>query len=225
MKSYKNLKHRLNASHLYCFSPGKFAKGRDIIEIIKQEIYGGADIIQLREKELSDREKLQLALKIREITKKNNVLFIVNDDIDIAYFSDADGVHLGQNDIPPEFARKLLKNKIIGISTHNLKQFITAQNLDVDYVAIGPIFKTFTKENPDPVIGLKNLKEILKYKKSKIIGIGGIKYSNLKKVISCGIDCLAILSGIVDTNNIKKTTEKYKKKIIYYVSQYKNVAF
>ena len=213
IKDYNLLKQKLQNSLLYCFTPDKFARGREIIDIVIAQIKGGADIIQLREKSLSDREKLNLALKLREITLKYGILFIVNDDVDIAYFSDADGIHLGQDNIPPQYARQLLKNKIIGVSTHNIKQFKKAQNLDVDYVAIGPIFPTQSKENPDPVIGIDNLKNILKHKSKKIIGIGGIKYENLEKVIRTGIDCVAVITGIIDSDNIEETTRKFKEKI------------
>jgi len=206
-------------SRLYCFTPGKFANGRDIIKIIEDEIIGGADIIQLREKNMSDSQKLELAIKLREITKKYKKFFIVNDDVDIAYLSDADGVHLGQNDIPPFYARKILKDKIIGISTHNLEQYIKAQDMDVDYVAIGPIFKTFSKDNPDPVIGIENLKKIIKYKKKMTVGIGGIKENNLKDVIEAGVDCVAILSGIVEQNDVKYATKYYKDLILNFYKE------
>jgi len=206
-------------SRLYCFTPGKFANGRDIIKITEDEIIGGADIIQLREKNMSDSQKLELAIKLREITKKYKKFFIVNDDVDIAYLSDADGVHLGQNDIPPFYARKILKDKIIGISTHNLEQYIKAQDMDVDYVAIGPIFKTFSKDNPDPVIGIENLKKIIKYKKKMTVGIGGIKENNLKDVIEAGVDCVAILSGIVEQNDVKYATKYYKDLILNFYKE------
>jgi len=213
ISSKDKYKKILNNALLYCFTPDKFARGRDIIDIVKSQINGGADIIQLREKNLSDREKLSLALKLRKITLDSNTLLIINDDVDIAYFSNADGVHLGQSDIPVEYARKLLKDKIIGISTHNLKQFKIAQTMDVDYIAIGPIFPTQTKENHEPIIGEENLRDILKYKKKKVVGIGGIKYENVEKVIKAGVDCAAVISDIINSYNIEERTRLFKEKI------------
>lgn len=213
MQDYDLIKQKLKKSILYCFTPDKFAGTRDVIDIVVAQIKGGADIIQLREKKLCDREKLNLALRLREITLKHDVLLIINDDVDIAYFSGADGVHLGQNDIAPQYARQLLKHRIIGVSTHNVEQFKTAQNLDVDYVAIGPIFTTQSKEKPEPVIGINNLKNILKYKSKKVVGIGGIKYEHLEDVIRTGIDCVAVITGIIESANIEETTRKFKEKL------------
>ena len=206
----KILLKKLYSAKLYCFTPDKFIKGRDIIDIVNQQIEGGCDIIQLREKRCTDRIKLKLAIKIREITLKKNILFIVNDDIDIAYFSQADGVHLGQDDIPYFYAKSLLKDKLIGISTHNIKQYKEAQDFDVDYTAIGPIFPTKSKDDPDPVIGLDELKKILKYKKKLTVAIGGIKLSNLKLLSNIGIDIIAIISDIILSDNIKKRTRLIK---------------
>ena len=97
--------------HLYCFSPGNFLRGRDPVEIVAAQIRGGADVIQLREKDMSRRAKLELGLKLRELTRREGVLFIVNDDIDLAVILDADGVHLGQEDIPIRFARPRLSSR------------------------------------------------------------------------------------------------------------------
>jgi len=107
---------------LYCFSPGDFLMGRDPIETVTAQIKGGADVIQLREKNLPKREALELGLAIRDLAKQTGVLFIVNDELDLALILEADGVHLGQDDIPIKCARPLLKDKIIGISTHSLDQ-------------------------------------------------------------------------------------------------------
>lgn len=209
----KNIKQRLENSHLYCFTPDKLAQERDIIDIIQQLIAGGCDIIQLREKKLSDRERLQLALKIREITMEKDVLFIVNDDVDIAYFSDADGVHLGQHDLPVEYARKLLKNKIIGISTSNLEQYKEVQDKDVDYVAIGPVFPTASKEDAGIVVGISNLSRILEHKKKLTVAIGGINYDNLDQFQGLRIDVFAIISDIMNADSISERASRIRKKI------------
>ncbi len=200
------LTQKLKKSKLYCFTPDKFAGNRKILDIVKKEIAGGADIIQLREKRLSHRDLLKLALKIREITLKTDTLFIVNDFIDIAYFSDADGVHLGQDDIPYTYARELLRDKLIGISTHTLNQYKKAQEYDVDYTAIGPIYPTSSKDIPDKPVGVNQLKKILKYKKKPTVIIGGIKLDNLHIFKDMDIDIVAIITDIILANDIKKRT-------------------
>ncbi len=212
--SKQNLLKKLNSAKLYCFTPDKFADGRDIIDIINQQIEGGCNIIQLREKKISERNKLLLAKKIRAITLKKNILFMVNDDIDIAYFSNADGVHLGQDDIPYTYAKELLKGKLIGVSTHNIEQYKKAQEFDVDYTAIGPIFPTRSKDIPDPAVGIDKLQDILKYKKKLTVAIGGIKLSNLDYFKNINIDIFAIITDIILANDIKKQTTFIKNKLI-----------
>src|SRR5262245_44155981 len=130
-------------------------------EQVEQMAMGGATLIQLREKLLSPREFYEEALAAMKVARTLNVKVIINDRVDIAIAVDADGVHLGQDDLPPEQARELLgKERIIGYSTHDLKQALAADSMPIDYIAIGPIFLTSTKENPDPVVGLERLKQL-----------------------------------------------------------------
>jgi len=209
----KTLKERLAKCSLYCFTPNKHISEKDIISIVQQQIKGGADIIQLREKRMPDRNKLELALKLRKITKEKRVLFIVNDDIDLAYFSNADGVHLGQNDIPIEYARKLLKDKLIGVSTHNLKQYKEAQIKKPDYIAVSPIFPTMTKPEEDSPLGIPGLTKILKNKKSITVALGGITYNNLDQFPGIAIDIFGIIRNILSSESILNQTKLIKEKI------------
>lgn len=218
-----SLQKRLKESVLYCFTPDKFAQERDIIEIVKQQIAGGCDIIQLREKKMPARDKMQLALQIRKLTQEKNVLFIVNDDVDIAYLSKADGVHLGQDDLPLEYARELLKDKLIGLSTHNLIQYKEAQLKDADYTAIGPIFPTITKDQPDPVLGIDSLKEILLYKKKPTVVIGGINSKNLDQFKGLDVDMFAIVRDILYADSIEEKIKEIKNKISH--GSYGHTAF
>lgn len=208
-----NLIQKLQNSCLYCFTPDILAQGRDIINLVQQQINGGCDIIQLREKNLPDREKMQLALRIRKITNEKNILFIVNDDVDIAYFSDADGIHLGQEDLPVKYARQLLKNKIIGISTSTLEEYKEAQDKDVNYVAIGPVFSTATKEDSGSGLGISELSKALKYKKKLTAVIGGINFDNLNRFSGLEIDMFAIISDIINTKTIINRVKQIKEKI------------
>ena len=130
-------------------------------EQVKRLIKGGANFIQLREKNLSPKYFYPDALEAVKISRAENVKIIINDRVDIALAVKADGVHLGQNDFPPVAARKILgENAIIGFSTHNLQQVSEAIKMPLDYLAIGPIFETKTKENPDKIVGVEIIKKI-----------------------------------------------------------------
>ncbi len=199
------LQQKLLNSKIYGFTPDKYCGERKILDVIEQQCAAGIDIIQLREKKMSAREKLSLAAEIRKIADKYGTIFIVNDDILIAKISEADGVHLGQDDLSPEIAREILgEKKIIGLSTHNFEQYSKAQLIDVDYTAIGPIFATKTKDNPSPVVGITNLNHILSNKKKFTVAIGGINIDNILDLKKYPLDCLAIVSGIVNSANIKE---------------------
>ncbi|CAN5314581.1 thiamine phosphate synthase [soil metagenome] len=166
---------------------------------VERLIEGGAAFIQLREKYASPKVFYEQAKEALKIARENNVKIIINDRVDIALALKADGVHLGQDDLPPEFARKILGEKaIIGFSTHNLKQVADAVKLPIDYLAIGPVFATKTKENPDKVVGVegvKNVREIIK--DFPLVAIGGITFENLTEVLNAGADSAAIISDLL----------------------------
>lgn len=180
-------------------------------EQVKKLIDGGAEFIQLREKYLTPKEfyaDAEIALKI---ARENDVKIIINDRVDIAVALKADGVHLGQDDLPPENARKILGEKaIIGFSTHNIDQAIEAINFPVDYIAIGPVFSTKTKENPDEVVGLEGVKKVRDaIKDFPLVAIGGINFENFQIVLKSGADSVAIVSGII--SEAEKISENYLK--------------
>ncbi len=177
-------------------------------QIIRQAIAAGIRTIQLREKQLSKKELYREALSMRSLTLKHKMTFIVNDYIDIALAADADGVHLGQDDMPIKEARKIMgKEKIIGISTHSLKQAISAVEAGADYIGFGPMFQTSTKDAGSPK-GLKILKEIRKHIKIPIVAIGGIKPENVSSVLEAGADAVAVMSAILK-GDIKENTDKF----------------
>lgn len=168
-------------------------------------IDGGAKILQLRAKSLSSREFLETARIIRKITKDKGTVFIVNDRVDIALLADADGVHLGQNDLPVKEARRLLgNNKIIGYSTHNLREALEAVRLPVDYISFGPIFPTKTKEDAQMPKGLKGLSEVRKAVEIPIVAIGGITETNMAHVLKEGVESVAMISEILTSLDISK---------------------
>lgn len=157
---------------------------------------GGATLIQLREKHRSPREFYKEAEEALRVARSCGVRLIINDRVDLAHALAADGVHLGQNDLPPAQARELLgEHAIIGFSTHNVEQAKEATHLPVDYIAIGPIFETTSKDNPDPVIGLDGLRRIRQIVgEIPLVAIGGIGRENIREVLEAGADAVAVIS-------------------------------
>ena len=166
-------------------------------EQVEKMAAGGAIIIQLRDKYAAPDEFYADAQKAVEIARRENVKIIINDRVDIALALKADGVHLGQDDMPPAEARKLLGNDlVIGFSTHNVEQVRDAIRQPIDYIAFGPIFPTSTKEDPDPVLGLSQLSEVKKMAGNiPLVAIGGINSANYPEVFKAGADSVAFISG------------------------------
>ena len=160
---------------------------------------GGATLAQLREKSLSPREFFKQAEEAMRAAREHEVRIIINDRVDVALALKADGVHLGQNDLPPAAARRVLGDKaVIGFSTHNVEQAIRAAKLPIDYIAIGPIFATSTKKNPDPAVGLLGLRQVRKaVGKMPLVAIGGITRENASEILAAGADAVALISAII----------------------------
>jgi thiamine-phosphate pyrophosphorylase len=188
---------------LYCFTGGNLLQGRDPVELVAAQIRGGADVIQLREKHMSKREKLYLGFQIRELTKSEGVLFIVNDDLDLALILDADGVHLGQDDIPIQHARDFAGDMIIGVSTHNKSQVRAAVDAGAAYIGVGPVFETGTKEDHEPVLGLNLLAEIGVECPIPWVAIGGIGLEGMDPVLSAGCRSVAVISDILLADDVE----------------------
>lgn len=161
---------------------------------------GGATLIQLREKFATPREFYEEAKAALTIARERKIKLIINDRVDIALALKADGVHLGQDDMPPEAARNILGNDaIIGFSTHNTAQAIEAIKLPVDYIAIGPIFGTTTKENPDPIVGLEGLRCVRDgIRDFPLVAIGGINQENAAEVFVNGANSVAVISALLE---------------------------
>jgi thiamine-phosphate pyrophosphorylase len=181
--------------------------GLNHVEIIKQAVSAGIRIIQIREKEMSKKDLYKEVFSIRNFMMKQRATLVINDYVDIALAVDADGVHLGQDDLPIGEARQLLgKRRIIGISTHNLKQALDAQNAGADYIGFGPVFKTVTKNSGKPR-GINMLSEIKKHIQIPVIAIGGITPDTISSVLRSGADAAAVASALLSgdiTNNIKR---------------------
>lgn len=168
-------------------------------EQVRRLILGGATFIQLRDKDASPRDFHRQAADALEIARKHNVKIIINDRVDVALALKADGVHLGQTDLPPEAARRLLGEvAIIGFSTHDHVQALRAAKLPVNYIAFGPVFMTSTKENPDPVAGLAALQQARKVTGVvPLVAIGGINGTNAEAALRAGADSLAMISELL----------------------------
>lgn len=174
-------------------------------------IKSGAKIIQLREKYLSPREFYEDAQKSIQVARSSKVKIIINDRVDIALALNSDGVHLGQDDICPKDARKMLGEKaIIGYSTHSVEQAIAADVFPIDYIAIGPVFATSTKENSDPTVGLEGVRNVRQAIRGiPLVAIGGINISNFDEVLENGADSVALISELLsNTPSIPNTMRK-----------------
>ena len=199
---------------LYVITDEKIGLGRSHVELAENALKGGATVIQLRDKKKSSRELYYTGLKIKKLTTKYNALYIVNDRLDIALATKADGVHLGLDDLPVSAARSIAgKNFIIGASVSNKSQAINAIKSGADYLSVQSIFPT-TSKNGVKVVGLKELSEIKKISKIPVVAIGGINVKNVSNVIGSGADGAAVISAIVRQSNIKEATLKLKEEII-----------
>ena len=186
---------------LYAIIDTQALKGRSHIEVASQIIRGGAKTIQLRDKLLSKKELLPIAQQLKNLCAEHNVLFIVNDYLDIALAADADGLHLGQNDLPTKVARKLLPiDKILGCSTTTVDQAVTAESDGADYIAVGSIYPTTSKETAK-VIGLEGLRQIRQAVALPLVAIGGITKDNAAEVIATGASSVAVISAILQAGS------------------------
>jgi len=171
---------------------------------------GGASLVQLREKHLSPREFYREAEEALRVARARGVRLVINDRADIALALGADGVHLGQDDMPPGAARSLLGDKaIIGFSTHSVAQAIEAARLLVDYVAIGPVFATSSKENPGPAVGLEGVARVREaVGQVRLVAIGGINEENARAVLDAGADSVAVISALLAPGDPAEITRR-----------------
>jgi thiamine-phosphate pyrophosphorylase len=173
--------------------------GLALHEQVKRMAAGGADLIQLREKTASSHEFCKAAAESVRFAREKNIRIIINDRVDIALLLRANGVHLGQEDLSPIQARRLLgAEAIIGYSTHTLRQAAEAVKLPIDYLAFGPVFATLTKQNTDPVVGLEILAEVRSIAgQLPLVAIGGINEANIQLVLGSGADSVAVIGSVL----------------------------
>ncbi len=188
---------------LYVITDTQISGGLSHAAIAQRAIAGGADVIQLRDKTCSPKELLRAARGIRAITRMNGVLFIVNDRLDVAIAGGADGVHLGQGDIPPGTARQLAPpGFVIGVSVGTTAEAVEAERQGADYLALSPTVSTGSKDDAGPGHGLDRLREIRRQVSLPLIAIGGINRGNVRDVIAAGADGIAVISAVVAAPDI-----------------------
>jgi thiamine-phosphate pyrophosphorylase len=199
---------------LYPVTDQGLSLGRTDLEVLEGMIAGGARIVQLREKHIAKKDFYHLAQAFRQRMAKAGMLLIINDHLDIALACGADGVHLGQDDLPPAAAKEMAPELIIGVSTHNLEEALEAQEQGADYVNIGPIFATQTKELSMKPLGPEMIKEIAPQLKIPFTVMGGINRSNLLKVLQAGARKIAMVTAVTKADDIGQAVKELRKTII-----------
>ena len=186
--------------------------GKDLYTVVEDALKGGITLFQFREKgkgALEGKEKLELAIKLQNICKKYNVPFIVNDDIELALEIDADGVHVGQDDLGVDEIRKLMTNKIIGLSIGNEEELKQSKVEYVDYVGVGPVYVTQSKDDAGGAIGYEGLELMRRFlPEMPLVAIGGIQTQHIKDVMKTNVDGVSIISAISYSDNIEKTVRE-----------------
>lgn len=182
---------------LYLVTDGDLSLGRSLKEIVQKAIKGGVTMVQLREKNATTREFIQEALAVKVVLKQHNVPLIINDRVDVALAVDADGVHIGQNDMPWRMTRQLIgRDKLLGLSIESVEQLEEAQNADIDYIGISPVFTTPTKDDLEKGLGLEGTAEIADKSVHPSVAIGGIKRDNAAEVLNTGVNGISVVSAI-----------------------------
>ncbi|MBM7582253.1 thiamine-phosphate pyrophosphorylase [Caldicoprobacter guelmensis] len=201
---------------IYCITAEEYSRGRTNIEVVAQMIEAGIKIIQYREKDKKLIDKYRECLQIREMTQKAGVTFIVNDHVDLALMVGADGVHIGQDDLPVEKVRELVGERmIIGVSTHSPEQAQKAVAGGADYIGVGPIYRTFTKKDVCQPVGLEYLEYVAQNIDIPFVAIGGIKEHNVLEVKRAGAKCIAMVTEIVGADDIKAKIESIRRRLTW----------
>lgn len=175
---------------------------RSLLDVVLQAVQSGTAYVQLREKDLSTHDFVEEAIAVKKLLLPFHVPLIINDRIDVALACGADGVHIGQNDMPYETARRLMGDKaMIGLSVETWADVEASQNLDVDYIGVSPVFPTPTKTDTKEAWGLEGLQKIKSFSRHPLVAIGGINECNARTVVQAGADCLAVVSAVCSADD------------------------
>ncbi len=204
---------------LYLVTDRMLSKGRPVELIVEQAVKGGVTMVQLREKECTTLDFVNLAKKLKRLLTPLHIPLIVNDRLDVALAADTDGLHIGQQDMPYSIARRLLgSGKIIGLSVENIYQAKEANKMDVDYIGLSPVFVTGTKPELLHALGLEGVREIAALSRHIRVAIGGINATNAADILQAGVHGLAVVSAICSADNPLKAASEIRQKI----DQFKN---
>jgi thiamine-phosphate pyrophosphorylase len=198
---------------LYVITDEKVSRGRSHLQVAEAAIRGGADVLQLRDKEAGSGRLYRVALQLRKLTRDAMVPFIVNDRLDIALAADADGVHVGQADLPASVVRRILgPGKIIGVSVDTVEEAVLAEKDGADYLGVGPVFEARgTKPDTGEPLGIECIARIRRHCRLPIVAIGGINAENARKVREAGADAAAVISAIVGADDIAQAARRLKR--------------
>ncbi len=178
--------------------------------VAKELLSAGVRLIQFRDKEASSKQLYETCAELKALLRDSGCSLIVNDRADVARAIDADGVHLGQDDLPVEMARLVLgADRWVGFSTHSLEQVVAADRSTANYIAFGPIFPTASKINPDPVVGLQGLREARRATKKPLVAIGGITLRNAGEVLAAGADSLAVIGDLLKAADVQQRAREF----------------
>ncbi len=208
---------------LYLITDRKlFADSGEMFAAVEEALKAGVKAVQLREKDLATRELLDMAYRMRELTARYNARLFINDRADIAMCVNADGVHLGQSSMPVYAARKVVGDKfMIGVSTHNLDEALTAEREGADFITFGPIYRTPSKLKYGRPVGIESLKIVAEKVSIPVFGIGGIKPDNVKEVVNAGAHGAALISGILGEHDVSHIKQFPRRQILYSFSLHK----
>ncbi len=208
---YKGVEHVDFERHLEVYFITDSGFGLSHVELAEMVLKAGVKIIQFREKKMSTREMLENARKIRKLTEDYGAIFIVNDRLDIALASDADGVHVGQDDMPAEVVREIAGDIILGVSVRNVREALEAERSGANYLGAGPVFTTTTKDDAGDAIGTNELAEIVRAVRIPVVAIGGINHSNASLALKTGCAGIAVISAIAASDDPRKSAEELLK--------------
>ena len=197
---------------LYLITDRNQTGGRNLVDVVKEALAGGVKAVQLREKDLPIRELLKLAEEMRRITKDAGAMLFINGRMDVAMAVGADGIHLGQTDLPVDVVRKIVGNRfMIGVSTHNLIEAKEAEAGSADFITFGPVYETPAKLKYGKPVGIEALKRVKSGIPIPIYAIGGINSGNIKQILGAGADGVALISAIIGAKEPKRAAEEILK--------------
>lgn len=201
---------------LYVITIADMSAGRGHLDVARAALAGGADALQLRDKEAGGGELFRLAVEMRELVEESGTgcLFLVNDRVDVALASRADGVHLGQEDLPAGAARKLLgPGPVLGISAETVEQAVRAVEEGADYLGVGPVFSTPSKPDAGEPIGLEGLRSVRRAVDLPLVAVGGINEENLETVLEAGADGIAVISAVASARDMESAVRRLRRAI------------